>query len=463
MSIPTEFLQSDPELPRSDLPSEPMKRFFDTRYKDYAKYVLYLRAIPNVIDGLKPSQRKGLYTGTKVARGLIRTNALAGATIQMANYHHGDGSLSGAVSQMAADWSNNLPLFHGEGEFGSRLVNTAAAPRYTHVKLHKNFERWFTDFDVMEPSLDPEDPEPKFYLPLIPWVLVNGVSGIAIGFATEIQPRNPARLSELCEAWLAGKLTDEQLCAAPIEPWYAGFKGTIFRNDQDQWVCRGVFNRTSRTQVEVVELPPEYDREKYVEQLDKLEESDKIVSYKDLSRGGFRFLIRLPNSMKDTPDEELYRFLRMERVLSENITVITELGQVKKFASPGELVLHFLRYRLAVYARRFAHWISRDSAEKALLEVKRSFIQAVVSRQIELVDPQTGRAKKEADLRAVIEGSWPGHSQMLLGIRVTDLTEESLTKLDAQIGILGRNIEEWKTADHSKWFRDELREARSAK
>ena len=181
-------------------------QLIDTQYKDYAKYVLYSRAIPHMIDGLKPSQRKILYTALKTAKGArIKTASLSGNVISQANYHHGDASLNEAITKMVQPFVNNVPLLRGHGSFGSRLVPEAAAARYTYVQTHTNFEQYFADTMVTETSVDPEDPEPAFYLPIIPWVLVNGIKGIAVGFATEIQPHDPKELAKLCSAHLSGK------------------------------------------------------------------------------------------------------------------------------------------------------------------------------------------------------------------------------------------------------------------
>ncbi|MBT6072286.1 MAG: DNA topoisomerase, partial [Euryarchaeota archaeon] len=156
-------------------------QLIDNQYKDYSKYVLYSRAIPHLIDGLKPSQRKILYTALKTAKnGRIKTASLSGNTISTANYHHGDASLNEAITKMVQSHSNNISLLQGEGSFGSRLVPDAAAPRYTYVKMSDNFDKFFADTMVADRAIDPEDPEPAFYLPIIPWVLVNGVKGIAV-------------------------------------------------------------------------------------------------------------------------------------------------------------------------------------------------------------------------------------------------------------------------------------------
>ena len=177
-----------------------ISELIDGKYKDYSKYVLYSRAIPHMIDGLKPSQRKILFTALKTAKNSrIKTASLSGNTISSANYHHGDASLNEAITKMVQVHSNNIPLLVGEGSFGSRLVPDAAAPRYTFVKMSANYDKYFADTMVADKSADPEDPEPEFYLPIIPWVLVNGIKGIAVGFATEIQPRNPKQISKFCK------------------------------------------------------------------------------------------------------------------------------------------------------------------------------------------------------------------------------------------------------------------------
>lgn len=427
-----------------------VKEFLDTRYKDYAKYVLYSRAIPSVVDGFKPSQRKVIYTAIREARTSIKTAALSGFTVAKSNYHHGEGSISGAVSLLAASWNNNVPLFESESNMGSRMVKEAAAPRYTFVKLSREFERYFTDFDILEPTDDPEDPEPRFYLPLIPWVLVNGVKGTAIGYATNIQPRDPKVLSRLCHGLMSGKLTEQQVIQDPLVPYFEGFQGAVFRNLEGQYVCRGAFKRTSPTQIEIIDIPVTYDRETYVSKLDALEERGHIASYTDLGR--MRFQVRLPNSSKDISDKELYRYLKIEVILSENITTIDEHGRLKVFNSPGELLVHFVRYRLSRYPIRFQAWKRRDSERLGVTQETLRFIKAVVNGDIILKDKN-----KSALIECLREMSFSESVHpTLLNLRTYQFCDDEIEKLEEQERFLLSSLETWESAVPEEWYLKEL-------
>ena len=156
-------------------------------HRDYARYVVFSRAIPSLIDGMKPSQRKIFWTATNHAKKFTKTAALCGQVIVEADYHHGDSSLQDAASLMAAPWANNLPLLEGEGNFGSRIVQIPAAARYTSVRVNPEVLKIFLDSEDCIQS--PDGNEPAFFLPVLPIVAVNGASGMAVGFATDIFPR----------------------------------------------------------------------------------------------------------------------------------------------------------------------------------------------------------------------------------------------------------------------------------
>lgn len=426
----------------------------NTRYRDYALYVLYSRAIPSCIDGFKPSQRKVLWVAEKIARGSkIKTAALSGAVTEKANYHHG--GTDGVASLMAAAWCNNVPILTGEGNFGSRMINPASASRYTFVKLSKDFDRYFTDQDILEGSNDPEDPEPRFYLPLIPWVLVNGADGIAIGFATEIQPRDPKVLAKLCLDYGSGKMTREELLKVDIPPYFEGFRGTVDKRDDGRWVCRGTWNRKSKTQIEVTELPMGVDREKYVTMLDKYEEQGKITSYEDPCEDGkFRFVIRFPKET-DLDTLDVTKFLRLEKALSENITTIDENGNLKIFESASALLAHFCDYRVKQYQRRFAAWIDRDMEKLRRLDIKRTFIREVIHERIKL-GGCTKANMKERIKRGMAENLTDEDISMLMDVRTYDFCEDSMNDADAKIQELQTDITTWHKAKPDRWFKKEL-------
>lgn len=167
-----------------------LTNIIDTEFREFSMYTIENRAIPSAVDGFKPTQRKLVYAMITEYRGNKIKVAELGGGLAKLNYHHGEGSAQGAAVGLASDWNNNAPVFTGHGNFGSRLVPEAAAPRYIFASLSENFKKYFVDTEVAPKSNDPENPEPAHYLPIIPWVLVNGISGIAVGFKTEILPRS---------------------------------------------------------------------------------------------------------------------------------------------------------------------------------------------------------------------------------------------------------------------------------
>lgn len=356
-----------------------MKRIQDiinSDYRDYSHYVVENRAIPSMVDGLKPSQRKALYAATKTARKPIKTIGLVGETIK-AGYHHGDQSLTGAINLMAADWANNLPLLDGIGAFGSRLTNEAAAARYTSVSLSKNFDKYFADEEILEEHPDPENREPLYYLPLIPWVLVNGVRGIAVGFATEIQPRNPKELLEACQSIAKGENKKFKLT-----PYYHDFKGTITPESVNTWLMTGVVKQTSTNTWMIEEIPYGVERSSYVDILDNLEDEGKIQSYKDLcDKSGFRFEIRFKRGVRKSEDEVI-KLLKLRRRLNENLTVIGPDGKVKVYESAQDLLGDFVAFRLVKVRGRIDHQLKTAQESLQALTAKLTFIKKVVDGKL---------------------------------------------------------------------------------
>lgn len=438
--------------------STSLTKFMNTRYRDYTLYVLYSRAIPSVVDGLKPSQRKVVWTANKVAQTKMKTAALAGAVTEKANYHHG--STDGVASLMAGTHKNNIPLLTGEGNFGSRLVPEYSAPRYTYVKISKDFKKYFCDDEILLPSEDPEDPEPRYYLPLIPWVLINGVEGIAYGYATEIQPRNPRQITELCRDYISGKKTREEILDTRIPPYFEGFRGEVLFHE-GRWICRGLFSRKSASKIEITELPIGVIRLKYIEFLDKLKEQKKISSYEEgkTPEGFFNVTVRFP-STTDLDSLDVVKFLRLEKTLSENITTIDETFNLKIFNSAAELLLHFCDFRLSKYTERFVTWKARDEALAAKIDLKRTFIEMVLNGEIEF----KGNTKKQ--LREKIAEKFAEKSikvtndniSQLLEVKTYEFCQDEIEDIDKKHRSLLSDIKRWESADNSRWYSSELDE-----
>ena len=182
-----------------------IQSIINNELRDYSKYVCYNRAIPHLIDGFKPVQRKAFFLMQKEAS-KIKVQSLAGNLISKANYNHGDAAASAAISAMGQDFpgSNNIPPFRKKGSFGNKFIKDPSAPRYIYVKKNPVYFNLFTDFELTLPNNDIESPEPEFYLPIIPTILLNGTEGIAVGFATKIRPYRIEDIIENVKKVLSG-------------------------------------------------------------------------------------------------------------------------------------------------------------------------------------------------------------------------------------------------------------------
>lgn len=349
--------------------------------RDFALYTVESRAIPNMIDGLKPVQRFYLYSSiVNTAKEFKKVSAVSGVVSDY-GYNHGEASAAGAGQLMAAEWNNNICLIEGRGSFGTRQVQQAGAARYVYSRLHSNFGKYIKDISLAPIHEDPEHTPPAFYIPVIPLVLANGTRGIATGFATNILPRSEKDLIAACKEYITkGKITKR------LEVSFPDFKGiTQYDAATDRHICYGTFERPSKTQVVITEIPYGYDREGYIKILDKLEEDDLILGYDDqCSSEGFRFEVKLKQAVanKLTNADKINKMFKLEKAFAENLTVIDEKGKLKEYADERDLIKDFVDYRMGILQQRIDNEIDKYTEEARWLAVKAQFIQAVLEEKI---------------------------------------------------------------------------------
>ena len=174
-----------------------LKKTMEESYIDYAMSVIAARALPDVRDGLKPVQRRVLYSMIELNNGPDKPHRKCARIVgdTMGKYHpHGDSSIYGALVNMAQDWSTRYPLVDGHGNFGSVDGDGAAAMRYTEARLSKISMKMLADIDKntvdFSPNFDETEKEPDVLPARFPNLLVNGTTGIAVGMATNIPPHN---------------------------------------------------------------------------------------------------------------------------------------------------------------------------------------------------------------------------------------------------------------------------------
>jgi DNA gyrase/topoisomerase IV subunit A len=354
----------------------------NTDYLEYAMYVLQNRAIPSAIDGFKPVHRKLVYCMLNVHGGK-KTKVADLGSISSLNYHHGEASAMSAVTTLTADWNNNCPVFTGHGNFGSRLVQEASAPRYIYASLSPEFKKYFIDTDICPVSLDPDNPEPAHYLPTIPWVLVNGISGIAVGFATSILSRSIDTLSGEVKRCLKDPkryLKDNR----DVPPTFPHFKGTVTKGETNQWFTFGIVTYSGKNVYTITELPVGHDRESYINLLHGLIDSDKIRDFEDnCSEAGFGFTIKVSAQQKLAIDSDPIKYFKLSKPSTENLTTLGIDGKLKIFQTVSELIAYFVEYRLSKFGEKIEFQKTNLLLDIQELRDRVKFILSVVNRKVD--------------------------------------------------------------------------------
>lgn len=346
------------------------------------------RSIPSSIDGLKVSQRKILYGS--FMRG-IQTNEmkvaqLCGYIADKSCYHHGEVSLSSAITNMAQDFvgSNNVNLLLPKGQLGSRLQGgkDAASPRYTFVQMNPVTSLIFRVEDSPVLSYTSDDgvnTEPVYYVPVIPMALVNGLEGIGSGFSTSVPSYNPRDLIENIRRRLKG------LQYKDIHPWYRGFEGSI---DPVETNYKSSGNYTIDCNlVRITELPVGTWTSNYKLYLESLIEKKLITNYTErCTDAEVDFTVVFPDEdavLKLEESGTLVTLLKLSSsIRTSNMHCYSAINNVKKFEDVTQIQEEHFLTRLETYRLRKEHMLKVLEHEVQLLEAKARFINSKLSGEI---------------------------------------------------------------------------------
>ena len=436
--------------------------YLNQDYREYAVYVVEERAIPSVIDGFKPTQRKVIFVADKVWRNggekPLKIFQLAGKVASDAHYHHGDGSLNGAIVGMAQKFKNSMPVLEEIGQFGSLRSPEAGAPRYISTKLHKNFRLLYMDFELLTSRYEEgNEIEPSYVLPIFPTVLLNGGSGIAVGFATNILNRNPLDLIDACIKELDGKKYKEPT------PWYNGFSGECVKDpNSNSWLFRGKYEVKNTTTLDVTELPPSMTYEKFDSHLISLEETRRLTGYDNNCKANVNYVLKFRREdLKSLQDaSRLDRFLKMEEKQSENFTVLDETGNLKIFESATQIIQYFVKFRLTYYIKRKEYLINKLNQELLLLSNKAQFIKMIIDGKL-----QINNVPRKQIILALATANFDeinGSYNYLLSLPIHTLTKETYEDLLGDTHSKENELEFTKKQDTTQMYRDDLQELRKA-
>ncbi len=354
------------------------------------------RSIPNVMDGLKPSQRKILYTAIKYLSVSEMKVAQFGAKVaEKTDYHHGEASLMGAVIGMAQNYmgSNNINLLEPLGGFGTRLnANDAASPRYIFTKLTDVAKKVFDNRDsqlLKYLDSDGMSIEPEWFVPIIPIILVNGTIGIGSGFSTEVLKYNPA---DLCKYLM--KLLDNGRPVKNLKPWYRGFKGTIERIDTGKYRTIGCysFDDAKRT-LRISELPVGVWTDDYKEFIEGMLLDKAETAITDVRHGSSDVVVCIDIIIKPSEYERiremdtedfLLKFKLISKLSCTNMYLFDHEGIISKYSNVYEILKEFYTVRLDYYVKRRDAIIAVLQYELNILKNKVMFIKHVKEGKIKL-------------------------------------------------------------------------------
>lgn len=442
------------------IPVRRVEDFFDNEYCEYAKYTVASRAIPSLVDGFKPSQRKIAYAANRLWKNgnekPMKVFQLGGQAAAISFFHHG--SLDGTIIGMTQAFKNSMPIFQGIGQFGSLRSPEAGAPRYIGVKFNENFKLLYKDFELTTAKFEEgEEIEPQFFLPIIPTVLLNGGSGIAVGFATNILNRHPLDLIDACLLSLDGK------DVPVLRPWIQGFFGDIalVEGTTKSWSFRGKWEVKNTSTVEITEIPPNFTYEKYEAHLDTLVEKGVLASYDDHSSDLVHYILKFPRAVlaEWIKKDKLGDLLRMREGEGENLTTLDERGKLRVFDRAEDIVRYFVKFRLSYYEKRRARLLSEMAKEIVALENRAKFVSAVTAGRIVVAN------EKKPDLVKAIEREGiekqEGSYDYLLNMAIYALTVEKYSELQKKLDQKQKEREKVEKTKPVDFYRQDLKDLRS--
>jgi DNA topoisomerase-2 len=418
-----------------------------------------IRSIPHLLDGLKPSQRKILYTLLSSSNNNeLKVSQLAGLVSQKSAYHHGENSLVSTIISMAQDFvgSNNLNLLLPVGQFGSRILGgkDSASARYIFTKLNNISKLIYNNDDNFQLDFLNDDGfliEPEYYIPIIPMLLVNGAEGIGSGYSTSI----PQFKLEDIKNSLLNKLQNDKFLN--LEPGYKDFKGEIKKIDKTTYQSIGVY-KLEKERIIITELPIGFWTEDYKHFLDNMSDKEKwFRSYKnnctekdilfEIKTNNFAFIEKLHNENK------LHILLKLTKNINlTNMHCFASDGNLKKYTNINDIMNEFYEFRLDAYQKRKDNLIKVLKEKIEIDSSKAKFIEAVISNKLKLHKLEDNKINSELDKMKLYKKE--GYDY-LLNIPMRGMTKSKIIDLENKINEFKKELSKLnKLSNKDLWIND---------
>ena len=373
-----------------------LKERMETFYIEYAMSVIASRALPDVRDGLKPVQRRVLYSMVELNNGPDKPHRKSARIVgdTMGKYHpHGDSSIYGALVNMAQEWSTRYPLVDGHGNFGSMDGDSPAAMRYTEARLSRISTQLLADIDKdtvdFMPNFDDTEKEPVVLPSRYPNLLVNGTTGIAVGMATNIPPHNLREVVNAVVKIIDNRINENretdieeilEIIKAPDFPTGGLILGTrgceeAYRTGRGKIVVRAVTNIETlpggKTQIVATELPYMVNKANLIikiAELVKLKKIDGITAIRDESnREGMRVVIELRKDVNaNVVLNRLYRHTQLQD--SFGVIMLALVNNEPKIMNLLDMLHYYLKHQEDVVTRRTKYELNKAEERNHILE-----------------------------------------------------------------------------------------------
>ena len=447
-----------------------LQKKMEESYIEYAMSVIASRALPDVRDGLKPVQRRILYSMIELNNGPDKPHRKCARIVgdTMGKYHpHGDSSIYGALVNMAQDWSTRYPLVDGHGNFGSVDGDGAAAMRYTEARLSKISMEMLADINKntidFAPNFDGTEKEPTVLPSRYPNLLVNGTSGIAVGMATNIPPHN---LREIVNAVV--KIIDNQIgeqrettidellsiVKGPDFPTGATILGTrgieeAYRTGRGKIRVRAVTDietlPNGKSQIIVTELPYMVNKARLIEKIAELVRDKKIDGITDISdhsnREGMRICITLRRDANaNVILNRLYKHTQMQDTFG--VIMLALVGNTPKVMSLLEMLEHYLAHQEEVVTRRTQYDLNKAEARAHIVSGLLKALD-VIDQIIKIIRSSKTRQEAKETLMDTF-GFSEVQAQEIVNMRLYQLTGMERERLEKEFQELEIKIRELK-------------------
>ena len=435
-----------------------LKKKMEESYIDYAMSVIAARALPDVRDGLKPVQRRVLYSMIELNNGPDKPHRKCARIVgdTMGKYHpHGDSSIYGALVNMAQEWNTRYPLVDGHGNFGSEDGDGPAAMRYTEARLSKISMEMLADINKdtvdFEPNFDETEKEPVVLPSRYPNLLVNGTSGIAVGMATNIPPHNLREIVDAVVKIMDNRILEDRdtqieellsIVKAPDFPTGGLILGTrgaeeAYRTGRGKIRVRAVTNietlPNGKSQIIVTELPYMVNKAKLIEKIADLHKDKKIDGITDLrdesNREGTRVVIELRRDANaNVILNQLYKHTQMQDTFG--VIMLALVNGEPKVLSLLEMLKCYIAHQEEVVTRRTKYDLNKAEERDHILQGL-LIAQENIDEVIHIIrSSQTPQISKERLIERF--GLTEVQAQAIIDMRLRALTGLEREKLEAE-------------------------------